>query len=45
MQHKELGLQVLMKLFEPMMETAVMESSPKVEGRAMFMLIGPKKTT
>lgn len=43
MQHKELGQQLLMKLFEPLSETAVIEAPPKFEGRAIAMLVGPKK--
>eukprot|EP01036_Dinobryon_divergens_P022017 gene22017-30249_t len=44
MQHKELGHDLLMKLFQPLVEVASMESTPKVEGRAMSMLVAPKRT-
>jgi translation initiation factor IF-3 len=44
MQHKDLGQDILMRLFQPLNEVATMESSPKMEGRAMSMLLGPKKT-
>jgi len=45
MQHKELGTQILMKLYQPLIDIAIMESPPKLEGRSMLMLLGPKKTT
>jgi translation initiation factor IF-3 len=45
MQHRDLGHQILMKFFEPINDVAVIESVPKMEGRAMSMLVGPKKTT
>ena len=44
MQHKELGRDLLQKIFTPIEDIASMESTPKVEGRAMTMLVGPKKT-
>ena len=44
MQHKELGRDLLQKIFMPIEDIAAMESTPKVEGRAMTMLLGPKKT-
>lgn len=44
MQHKELGRDLLQKIFTPIEDIAAMESTPKVEGRAMTMLLGPKKT-
>ena len=43
MQHKDLGRDLLMKIYQPIEETTVMESAPKVEGRAMSMLLGSKK--
>jgi len=45
MQHKELGTQILMKLYQPLIDIAITESPPKLEGRSMLMLLGPKKTT
>jgi translation initiation factor IF-3 len=45
MQHKELGRDLLQKIFTPIEDIAAMESTPKVEGRSMAMLLGPKKTT
>ena len=44
MQHKDLGRELLMKIYQPIENVAVMESSPKMEGRAITMLVGPKKT-
>ena len=43
MQHKELGHDLLLKLYQPLTEVASMESTPKLEGRSMTMLVGPKK--
>lgn len=45
LQYKDLGKDLLLKLYQPLEETAVMESPPKIEGRAIAMMIGPKKTT
>ena len=42
MQHKDLGQELLMKMFQPLTDIAAMESTPKVEGRSMTMLVGPK---
>ena len=44
MQHKDLGRELLMKIYQPIENVAVMESSPKMEGRAITMLVSPKKT-
>jgi translation initiation factor IF-3 len=44
MQHKDLGKELLDRLYKPIEEVAIMESAPKVEGRSMTMLVGPKKT-
>lgn len=44
LQHKDLGRDLLMKIYQPLEDIAAMESSPKVEGRAMSMLLGLKKT-
>lgn len=43
MQHKDLGKDLLLKIFQPIEETAVMESAPKIEGKAITMMLGPKK--
>lgn len=43
MQYQQLGRDLLLKLFQPMEGTAAMESNPKVEGKAISMLLGPKK--
>ena len=40
---KDLGKELLMKIFHPMEEIAMMESNPKIEGKAIMMLLGPKK--
>ena len=42
MQHQDLGYKLLAKYFERLNDIAVMESSPKTEGRSMFMFIAPK---
>ena len=44
MQHKDLGRELLMKIYQPIENVAVMESQPKMEGRSIAMLVGPKKT-
>ena len=44
MQHKDLGKDLLLKLFTPIEGMAAMESPPKIEGKAMSMLLGPKKS-
>ena len=43
MQHKDLGKELLDRIYKPIEEIASMDSSPKVEGRAMSMLVGPKQ--
>jgi len=43
MQHKELGKDLLMKIYKPIEDLVVIESPPKEEGRAIAMLLGPKK--
>lgn len=40
--HKEIGQKVLMKLAEATKDIATVESSPKMEGRSMFLLLAPK---
>ena len=42
-QHKDLGRDLLMKIYTPLEEVASMESSPKMEGKAITMLLGSKK--
>ena len=44
MQHKDLGKELLMKIFQPVEEIAAMESAPKFEGKSITMMLGPKKT-
>ena len=43
MQYKELGRDLLLKLYNPVEEIATVESPPKVEGRSMMMMLGPKQ--
>lgn len=43
MAHQELGLVQLQKIEADVAEFGVIEQSPKMEGRQMGMLIGPKK--
>ena len=45
MQHKDLGKDLLMRIYKPVEENAVIESTPKIEGKAVTMLIGPKKSS
>ena len=45
MQYKDLGKDLLFKVYKPLEDTVVMESPPKIEGRAVAMLLGPKKIT
>jgi len=42
--HKELGLQLLMRLVEELKDDGQMEVEPKMEGMNMFTIIGPKKS-
>ncbi|HLR54471.1 MAG TPA: translation initiation factor IF-3 [Pseudogracilibacillus sp.] len=39
--HKDLGREVLNRLADELKEVAVIESKPKMEGRQMFMMLGP----
>lgn len=39
--HKDLGREVLNRLADELKEVAVVESKPKMEGRQMFMMLGP----
>ena len=43
LQYKDLGRELLLKIFQPLDAIAVMESNPKIEGKAYAMLLGPKK--
>lgn len=43
MQHQNLGQTLLMKMYEPLKDIAVLDNPPKMEGRAMSILLGPKK--
>ena len=43
MQFKDLGRDLLNKIYQPIEEIATMESTPKMEGRAITMVVGPKK--
>ena len=42
--HKELGLQLLMRLVQELNEDGQMEVEPKMEGMNMFTIIAPKKS-
>ena len=42
-QHKDLGRELMAKIYKPLEEVSVMESSPKEEGRSIVMFLGPKK--
>jgi translation initiation factor IF-3 len=41
--HQELGMKVLQRMEVDLSEFGVVEQHPKMEGRMMSMLIGPKK--
>ena len=41
--HQELGMKVLQRMEADLSEFGVVEQHPKMEGRMMSMLIGPKK--
>lgn len=43
MAHQELGMKQLQKIEVDVAEMGVIEQAPKLEGRQMGMLIGPKK--
>lgn len=43
MSHPELGMQLLNRMVEEVGENAVIEQSPKFEGRQIVMILGPKK--
>ena len=40
--HKEIGRKVLLKLADATKDIATVESSPKMDGRSMFLLLAPK---
>lgn len=41
MAHQEIGLQTLKKFAESLSDISVVETHPKLEGRQMFLLLGP----
>lgn len=41
--HTNLGLEILEKIAAELLEVAVIEVRPKMEGRSMYMIVGPKK--
>ncbi|MGF1548187.1 MAG: translation initiation factor IF-3 [Thiotrichales bacterium] len=43
MSHKELGMDVLQRVENELVEIAVVEQKPKLEGRQMVMVLAPKK--
>ena len=43
MAHQELGMRVLERVRDDLLETAVVEAMPKLEGRQMVMVLAPKK--
>ncbi len=43
MAHKELGMEVLKRVEKDLEEFATVEQFPKLEGRQMVMMMGPKK--
>ncbi|TDT74524.1 translation initiation factor 3 (bIF-3) [Allofrancisella inopinata] len=43
MSHKELGVEMLNRMANDAAEHSVVEHQPKVEGRQMIMVLGPKK--
>ena len=43
MAHPELGLQLLERIIADLAENGIVEQKPKIEGRQMVMVIGPKK--
>jgi len=45
MAHKSLGLDLLNRIKADLAEISIVESFPKMEGRQMVMLLGPKRTS
>ena len=43
MAHQELGMQLLKRIEEDLKECGIVEQFPRLEGRQMVMVIGPKK--
>jgi translation initiation factor IF-3 len=43
MAHQEIGLKQLQRIEADVAEIGIVEQSPKMEGKQMGMLIGPKK--
>ena len=43
MAHREIGMEVLKRLEKDLLELATVEQFPKMEGRQMVMVLGPKK--
>ncbi|GAB4267468.1 MAG: hypothetical protein Kow0065_18050 [Methylomicrobium sp.] len=43
MAHKELGMDLLKRIEKDLEELALVEQFPKLEGRQMVMVLGPKK--
>src|SRR5690554_4064920 len=43
MAHQELGMELLMRVEKDLEELASVEQRPKMEGRQMIMMMGPKK--
>lgn len=44
MTHPELGMQLMERIIADLTDYGVVEQRPKLEGRQMVMVIGPKKT-
>lgn len=45
MAHQELGMRVLERVRDDLLDMAVVEAMPKLEGRQMVMVLSPKKKT
>lgn len=43
MSHKELGMQMLQRMTKDALDHGTVEHQPKMEGRQMIMVLGPKK--
>ena len=43
MAHQEIGMQLLKRIEADLKEAGVVEQWPKLEGRQMIMILGPKK--
>lgn len=41
--HQEIGLNILNRVADELQDVAVVEFKPKMEGRALFMIVAPKK--